>query len=152
KSSRCRRSPRSWRPPRRSPIARSQVPAMAGPDDNPIYEALVIPNEALEKGGLEILRAGLVENELYVTARRPVEGPGTGGEVLGDVPRRLARIYAAEGKYTQKDALAAISGAYAADLGAPVISEERKPRASARKTTKRKPARAKKAARRKARR
>jgi hypothetical protein len=125
---------------------------MAGPDDNPIYEALVIPNEALDKGGLEILRAGLIEDELYVTARRAFDDPGTWGEILGDVTRRIASIYAAEGKYTQKDALAAISGAYAADLGAPVISAPRKPRASAPKTTKRKPARARKPARRKARR
>ena len=43
---------------------------MAGPDDNPIYDALVLPNEALDKGGIEILRAGLIEDELYVTARR----------------------------------------------------------------------------------
>ena len=43
---------------------------MPPPRDMRIYEALVIPNEALDKGGLEILRAGLVDDELYVTARR----------------------------------------------------------------------------------
>jgi hypothetical protein len=122
---------------------------MADPDDNPIYEALVIPNEALDKGGVEILRGGLVKGELYVTARRAFDDPGMWGEVLGELTRRIARIYAAEGKYTQKDALAAISGAYAADLGAPVVSEPRK-------TTTRKPKpatkRARKTARRKARR
>jgi hypothetical protein len=130
---------------------------MADPDDNAIYEALVIPNEALDKGGVEILRGGLVKGELYVTARRAFDDPGTWGEVLGELTRRIARIYAAEGKYTQKDALAAIGGAYAADLGAPVVSE---PRKAARKTTRRKPKpkaksatkRAKKPARRKARR
>jgi len=126
---------------------------MADLHDNPIYQALVIPNEALDKGGVEILRGGIVKGELYVTARRAFDDPGMWGEVLGELTRRIARIYAAEGKYTQKDALAAISGAYAADLGAPVVSE---PRAPARKTTKRKPKsatkRAKKTARRKARR
>jgi hypothetical protein len=126
---------------------------MADPDDNAIYEALVIPNEALDKGGVEILRGGLVKGELYVTARRAFDDPGMWGEVLGELTRRIARIYAAEGKYSQKDALAAISGAYAADLGAPAVSGPRKP---ARKTTKRKPKsvtkRAKKTARRKARR
>jgi len=129
---------------------------MAGPNDNAIYEALVIPNEALDKGGVEILRGGLVDGELYVTARRAFDDPGMWGEVLGELTRRIARIYAAEGKYSQKDALAAIGGAYAADLGAPVVSAPRKPRASARKTTGRKPKpaakRAKKVARRKARR
>jgi uncharacterized protein DUF5076 len=127
---------------------------MAGPDDNAIYEALVIPNDALEKGGVEILRGGLVRGELYVTARRAFDDPGMWGEVLGELTRRIAGIYAAEGKYTRKDALAAISGAFAADLGAPVVSAPRKParKTAKRKTTKRKPARAKTPARRKARR
>src|SRR5215470_17067796 len=133
-----------------------RAPVMAGPDDNAIYEALVIPNEALDKGGVEILRGGLVDGELYVTARRAFDDPGMWGEVLGELTRRIARIYAAEGKYTHKDALAAIGGAYAADLGAPVVSAPRKPRASAPKTTGRKPKpaakRARTAARRKARR
>ena len=106
---------------------------MADPADNPIYDALVIPNDALDKGGVEILRAGLIEDELYVTARPAFADPGTWGEVLGDITRRIARLYAVDGKYTHKDALAAIAGAYAADLGAPVIAEPRKPRAPARK-------------------
>jgi len=117
--------------------------------DNPIYDALVIPNEALDKGGVEILRGGLVKGELYVTARRAFDDPGMWGEVLGELTRRIARIYASEGKYTQKDALAAIGGAFAADPGAPVVSGPRK-------ATTRKPKaatkRAKKTARRKARR
>ena len=133
---------------------------MAGPDDHPIYEALVIPTEALDKGGLEILRAGLIDDELYVTARPTFDHPSVWGEVLADITRRISQLYTGDGKYTRKDALAAISGAYAADLGAPVISEPRKPRASARKTTKRKSKtvtksaskRAKTAARRKAKR
>ena len=133
---------------------------MPDPQDHPIYDALVIPNEALDKGGLEILRAGLIEDELYVTARPTFDHPSVWGEVLADITRRLARLYATDGKYTQKDAFAAISGAYAADLGAPVAPARRKARASARKTTKRKSAskaksktkRAKTAARRKARR
>src|SRR5262249_59095860 len=107
RSWRCRRSRRSSRPPRRSPTDRSQAPVMAD-QDNPIYEALVIPNEALDKGGVEILRAGLVADELYVTARRAFDDPAMWGQVLGDITRRIARIYAAEGKYTQKHALAAI--------------------------------------------
>jgi hypothetical protein len=130
---------------------------MAGLDDNPIYEALVIPNEALDKGGLEILRAGLIEDELYVTARPTFDHPSVWGEVLADITRRISQLYAGDGKYTQKDALAAISGAYAADLGAPVISAPPEPRASARKTTRKSKSKsvtkpAKSAARRKAKR
>jgi hypothetical protein len=129
---------------------------MADPQDHPIYDALVIPNDALDKGGIEILRAGLIKDELYVTARPTFDHPSVWGEVLADITRRLARLYATDGKYTQKDAFAAISGAYAADLGAPMAPAKRKSGAAARKTTKRKPAsktkRAQTAARRKARR
>ena len=59
-------------------------------------------------------------------------------------------------KFVQAVEQVTFSGAYAADLGAPMVSAPRKPRASARKAAKRKPKsatkRAKKAARRKARR
>ena len=125
--------------------------------EKPIYDALAVPDDGLEKGGVEVLRAAMIEDGLFVSARRTFDDPGVWGEVLGDITRRIAQLYAAEGRYTHKDALAAISGAFAADLGAPVIAAPRKPRASARKTTKRKPARAKTAraktaARRKARR
>jgi hypothetical protein len=120
---------------------------MPVPSAHPIYEALVIPNDALDKGGVEILRAGLVNDELYVTARRVFTDPATWGEVLADITRRLAQIHAADGAHNEEEVLAAIESAFAADLGAPVISTRRKP---ARKTAgKRKPARVKKPARRK---
>ena len=91
--------------------------------DKPIYQALVIPNDALDKGGTEILRAGLIKDELYVTARRAFDDPATWGEALGEIARRIARICAQDGKLTHKDALAAIAGAFAAELGAPMIGE-----------------------------
>jgi hypothetical protein len=125
---------------------------MAGPDDNPIYEALVIPTEALDKGGLEILRAGLIEDELYVTARPTFDHPSVWGEVLADITRRISQLYAGDGKYSRKDALAAISGAYAADLGAPVISAPRKTTRKPKSVTKSATKPAKTAARRKAKR
>jgi hypothetical protein len=89
--------------------------------DKPIYQALIIPNAALDKGGTEILRAGLIEGDLYVTARRAFDDPAMWGEALGETARRIAGIYAREGKLSRQDALAAIAGAFAADLGAPVI-------------------------------
>jgi hypothetical protein len=132
--------------------------------DSPIYEALVIPNEALANGGVEILRAGLVDHELYVTARRVFPDPATWGEVLGDITRRLALIYSAEGEFEEKEVLAAIESAFAADLGAPVISSRKPPRRksakapdgsrakkAAKKTAKTKKTPAKKTAKRKAR-
>src|SRR5262249_9453457 len=94
--------------------------------DKPIYDALVIPNDALKKGGVEILRAGLIDDELYVSARAAFDDPGIWGEALGEVARRIARLYAAGGRLSHRDALAAIAGAFAAELGAPVVTTARK--------------------------
>ena len=107
---------------------------MPPPHDMRIYEALVIPNDALDKGGMEILRAGLVDDELYVTARRVFKDPATWGEILGEITQRLGRIYAAEGEYKAKEVIAAIENAFAAEMGATPVAAPR------RKRTKRKPA------------
>ena len=117
---------------------------MPPPHDMRIYEALVIPNDALDKGGMEILRAGLVDDELYVTARRVFKDPSTWGEILGEITHRLGRIYAAEGEYKAKEVVAAIENAYAAEMGAAPIPAPRRKRSTKRKpTAKPKPTRAK---------
>jgi hypothetical protein len=100
-------------------------------DDDPrIYQALALPNEALEKGGLEILRAGIIGDELYVSAVRAFEDAGKWGEVLGDIARRLAAIYAAQVPgITKHDATVAIVEAFASEMGARPVKETAKPRA-----------------------
>ena len=91
-------------------------------DDDRIYDALALPAEALEDGGLEILRAGLIKDELFVTARRAFKDPAPWGEVLGDIARRIALLYSAEDTdLTEKEILAEIEQAFAADVGAPLI-------------------------------
>jgi hypothetical protein len=117
---------------------------MPPPHDTRIYEALVIPNDALDKGGMEILRAGLVDDELYVTARRVFKDPATWGEILGEITQRLGRIYAAEGEYKANEVIAAIENAFAAEMGARPIAAPRRKLATKRKpAAKRKPARSK---------
>ena len=91
--------------------------------DHKIYDALALPSEALDNGGVEILRAGLIDDELYVTARRAFNDPATWGEVLADIARRLALLHSAEGEYEEAEVLAAIESAFAADLGAPVVKD-----------------------------
>jgi hypothetical protein len=117
---------------------------MPEPRDMQIYEALVIPNEALDKGGLEILRAGLVDDELYVTARRVFKDPAVWGEVLAEITQRLGRIYAAEGEYKAREVIAAIENAFASEMGAPLAPRRKDAAKPAPKPpAKRKPARAK---------
>jgi Domain of unknown function (DUF5076) len=95
---------------------------MSDPDDRRIYEALALPAEALDKGGLEILRAGLIEDELYVAARRVFREPATWGEVLGDIARRVATIYSLDDTgLSEKDIVADIVEAFAAEMGLPAV-------------------------------
>jgi hypothetical protein len=82
---------------------------MAFISDHPIYDALPISNDALDKGGVELLRAAIVDEELFIIARREaLPGPGPWGFVLADIVRRLASHYVAEGKVTEAEATAAI--------------------------------------------
>ena len=111
-------------------------------DDDPrIYQALALPNEALEKGGLEILRAGIINDELYVSALRAFEDAGKWGEVLGDIARRLGAIYAAQVPgLTKQDATVAIVEAFATEMGAKTVKAPAaaKPRSAKRKSAKQK--------------
>ncbi len=75
---------------------------MALISDHKIYDALPISNDALDRGGVELLRAAVVDEELFVMARRDVfQGPGPWGFVLADIARRLASLYAADGQFTE---------------------------------------------------
>lgn len=106
---------------------------MVGFNPERIYEALVLPNEAISDGGLEILRAGIIKDKLYVSARRAFKDPAQWGEVLADIARRVAALCAAETKGSRREILTAIEQAFAAELGAPKIKEKRQ-KALARKT------------------
>jgi hypothetical protein len=89
---------------------------MAFVGNHEIYDALPISNDALDRGGVEMLRAGVVDEELLVTARRVFADPAHWGYLLADVVRRLATLYAAEGDFTEAKASAAIAAAFARSL------------------------------------
>jgi Domain of unknown function (DUF5076) len=99
--------------------------------DPRIYAALAMPNAAIENGGLEILRAGIVDDELHVGARRAFKDPKQWGEVLADIARRVAKLYADETTRSEQDVIAAMHTAFAVQLGAQTAQPRRKP---ARKT------------------
>src|SRR6185295_14347556 len=93
-------------------------------EDSRVYQALALPNEALEKGGLEILRVGLIEDELYISARPVLGQVSQWGEVLAEAARRLGGIYAAQAQgLSQKDVTVQIAEAFAADMGAVPVKE-----------------------------
>jgi uncharacterized protein DUF5076 len=99
-----------------------------GDDDPRVYQALALPTEALDNGGTEILRAGIVNDALYVTARRAFKDPGKWGEILAEVAERLGGIYAAEvSGLSKKDVAVQIAEAFAAEMGAKPMKAARKP-------------------------
>jgi hypothetical protein len=82
---------------------------MVSVSNHPIYDALPISNDALDKGGVELLRAAIVDEKLFVIARRDAflyAGPW--GFVLADIARRLASLYAAKGNLTEAKVTAGI--------------------------------------------
>ena len=117
-----------------------------GADDPRVYRALALPEKALESGGLEILRLGIIDDELYVSALPAFEAPAQWGEVLAEVSRRLGAIYAAQKTgLNMTDATVQIVEAFAAEMGAKPVKA--KPAAPKSKNTAKKAA--KPAARRK---
>ena len=80
--------------------------------DSPLFEALVIPSEALEKGGVEVLRASIVGGELHVTLRPTFEEPRHWGDLLTELVRRIAKAYAAAGPIPEEHAVLSIRTAF----------------------------------------
>jgi hypothetical protein len=109
-----------------------------GNTDPRIYQALALPEQALEHGGLEILRLGIIDDELYVSALPAFKDVGQWGEVLGEVARRLGAIYAAQNDgLNKRDVTIAIAEAFVADFGAqPVKVSGAKPRRAVKKASK----------------
>jgi hypothetical protein len=117
-----------------------------GNDDPRVYQALALPAQALDHGGTEILRAGIIDDELYVTALPAFRDPGKWGEVLAEVAKRVGAIYAAEG-LDLEDATIQVAEAFAAEMGAkPVSAARSKPQAKPRAKTRTKKTAAKKSA------
>ena len=83
------------------------------------YDALHVPPTALEHGGVEVLRAAIVEGGLHVSLRRAFDDPQAWGMLLADVARHVARIYAKETKASEDDVLERVRSIFDAELDAP---------------------------------
>ena len=92
---------------------------MPDPDEAPsIFDALAIPPEALDKGGVEVLRAAIVEGGLHVSLRRAFDDPEAWGMLLADVARHIARIYARETAMTEDQVLDRVRSIFEAEMDA----------------------------------
>src|SRR3712207_5435718 len=83
------------------------------------FEALNVPPDVLEKGGIEILRASVVDGEVSIALRRAFDDPFTWGVLLVDLARHAARIYAMETEFSEEEALAEIAAGIQAELDDP---------------------------------
>jgi hypothetical protein len=85
----------------------------------PVFDALHIPPAALEHGGVEVLRAIIIDGALHVSLRRAFDDPEAWGMLIADVTRHIARIYANEKKMAEDETLARIRAIFDAEMDAP---------------------------------
>jgi hypothetical protein len=83
------------------------------------FEELSVPPDALERGGIEILRASIVEGAVSVALRRSFDEPFTWGVLLIDLARHASRVYALEAGITEEEAFSAIRDGWEAELARP---------------------------------
>jgi len=85
----------------------------------PPFEALHVPPAAFEQGGVEVLRAVIVDGALHVSLRLAFDDPEAWGMLMADVTRHVARIYANEKHMPEEDTLARVRGMFEAEMDAP---------------------------------
>jgi hypothetical protein len=85
----------------------------------PAFDALNAPPNALEMGGVEILRAAIVNDGLHVSIRRGFDEPEIWGLLIADVARHAARVFAAETELSEDTALERICQMFNAEMDAP---------------------------------
>lgn len=76
------------------------------------YEPLQVPPIAQKEGGLELVRAAVVEQGLGLSIRRGFDDPAAWGVLLAGIAHEVVRIYAKEMSLTEADAMAKIAGAF----------------------------------------
>ena len=83
------------------------------------YDALRAPPTALERGGVEVLRAAIVEGGLHVSLRRAFDDPEAWGMLIADITRHVARIYATEDKFPEDETVERIRALFNAEIDSP---------------------------------
>jgi hypothetical protein len=85
----------------------------------PAFDALRAPPAALEQGGVEVLRAVIVDGGLHVSLRRAFDDPEAWGMLIADVAHHIARIYANEKQLSEDETLARVRAIFEAEMDAP---------------------------------
>jgi len=85
----------------------------------PVFDALHIPPTVLEHGGVEVLRAVIVDGALHVSLRRAFDDPDPWGMLIADITRHIARVYATESALTEDQVIERVRSLYDAEMDEP---------------------------------
>jgi hypothetical protein len=86
---------------------------------SPEFDALHLPPAAFEQGGVEVLRAIIIDGGLHVSLRRAFDDPDTWGVLLADVARHVGRIYAKEASLNEEQVLKRVRAMFDAEMDQP---------------------------------
>ena len=90
------------------------------PDSKPevaAFDALHVPPAALEEGGVEVLRAVIVDGALHVSLRRAFDDPEAWGMLIADITRHVGRIYS--DTFREDETLERVRAIFDAEMDAP---------------------------------
>ena len=79
------------------------------------FVELSAPPDATENGGIEVLRAAVVDGAVSVALRRSFDDPATWGRLLIDLARQAARTYALETDMSDEEAFERIRAGWEAE-------------------------------------
>jgi hypothetical protein len=79
------------------------------------FEALSVPPDAMENGGIEVLRAAVVDGAVSVALRRSFDDPATWGRLLIDLARQAAHAYSLETEMSEEEAFERIRAGWEAE-------------------------------------
>ena len=79
------------------------------------FVELSAPPDAVENGGIEVLRAAVVDGAVSVALRRSFDDPATWGRLLIDLARQAARTYALETEMSDAEAFERIRAGWEAE-------------------------------------
>jgi hypothetical protein len=85
----------------------------------PEFDALHLPPSVFEEGGVEVLRAIIIDGGLHVSLRRAFDDPDTWGVLLADVARHIGRIYAKEASLDEQQVLKRVRTIFDAEMDSP---------------------------------
>ena len=92
---------------------------MTSENPAPVFDALHIPPAAMEQGGVEVLRAVIIDGGLHVSLRRAFDDPEAWGMLIADVTRHVARIYATEARFPEAQTIERIRALFNAEMDSP---------------------------------